>query len=724
MDRQEKGDFAIFGKWGRGHFAGNKICKILIFTQNKPYCLPMPRIQFLSALILALLSLNNAFAQKNQYELSHVSRTYAGDRGGPDPALRPFYHGVASGDPQPNSVVIWTRVTPDAGQSSISGKYFVATDTGFTQMVLSGDFTAEEARDYTVNIVLDGLQAGSVYYYYFQALGANSLIGRARTCPQDPVERLKFAVVSCANYEGGYFNVYDAISRRNDLDAVIHLGDYIYEYASGSYGINLPGRINEPTNEILTLADYRTRYSLYRLDPDLIRLHQQQTMISVWDDHESANDSWSGGAQNHNPGEGDWEVRKAISKQVYFEWMPIRPYSDQKIYREVSYGPLCDILMLDTRLEGRDEPPPHFDTPDVPQRNIISQTQFDWLAERLKNSPAHWKVIGNQVLFSTFNVGFAGGFTDLSPDPTNIDSIRQAEDLFIDNWESYPTQRNALIDSLRMNGIDNVVFVTGDSHCSWSFDVTKKAVIYPEAQYFNLPQPNPYNPTTQEGYSAGAGSWAVEFGTPSISSANFDELVGLSLANQFEAVINHPIPPFNLEYNPHLKYVDLDRHGYILLDLTEGAAQADYYYMSGVDVDTTLESYGKGMMALDGQNRLQDANAPAPPKAFQAVPAPANPPGLGSGLHTPVQSVLLSCYPNPAADDLYLQLGFEQPVRAALNLYDADGRLVRQLLPMRRYETGVFNGVADLRGLAAGLYFLRLEGKKGVIVGRELVKIF
>lgn len=653
-----------------------------------------------------------------------MNRPAATERGGGfNPLLKPFYHGVASGDPTSTSLVIWTRITPENAPDPVNGQYFVSLDTTFNTLVQTGDFTAEPSGDYNVKIELTGLTEGTTYYYYFRALNANSLIGRGKTCPENS-DNLKFAVVSCSNYEGGYFNAYEMIAARNDLDAVVHLGDYIYEYGAGTYGIPLPDRINDPTSEILTLSDYRTRYSLYRLDPDLIRLHQQHTFISIWDDHESANDSYTDGAQNHQPNEGDWNTRKAISKQVYFEWMPMRNNPDNSVYRAVRYGNLCDLFMLDTRLEGRVEPPAHFDTPDVPARNIISNTQYNWLITNLKQSDAQWKILGNQVLFSTFNVGFAGGAFDGVPDPTNIDSIRQAEDVFIDNWESYPTQRNSIIDSLRLLGIDNVVITTGDSHCSWAFDVTQQAVVYPGV--FNLPQANPYNATTQAGYdpATGNGSWAVEFGTPSISSPNFNESVGDALTEQFEQLINKPIPsPLGpLEYNPHLKYVDLDRHGYFLLDLKTDSIQADYYYVPTVAVDTIGETFGQAMVVLNEQNRLKTGTTPAAPKTVQDVPTPLLPFGLSSSVKNQEVVTLFSAYPNPTTSLVYLHLGFEKPVRAVLNVYDVSGRLVMVAQTMREYAPGVYNTTVDLSRLEKGVYFLKLEGPEGVFSVRKLMK--
>lgn len=638
-----------------------------------------------------------------------------------DPLLKPFYHGVASGDPTAESVIIWTRVTPEQA-GAVNVDYRVATDPGFQNIVTSGQIVTDESLDYTVKIDVSGLQPGSTYYYYFSALGANSLIGRAKTTPAGPVDHLRFGVMSCSNYEGGYFNAYGMLAQRNDLDAVIHLGDYIYEYGTGVYSVNLPGRTNEPPGEILSLEDYRTRYSLYHLDPDLIRLHQQHTMISVWDDHEFANDAYKDGAQNHQPDEGEWSVRKAISKQVYFEWMPVRNSPVQEVYRAISYGDLCDLVMLDTRVEGRDEPPIHFDTPDDPVRNMISQEQFSWLIGHLKNSPSHWKLIGNQVLFTDFNVGFAGGAFDGSPDPTNLDSIRIAEDIFIDNWESYPTQRNALIDTLRDENIDNVVIVSGDSHSSWAFEVTKKPVIYPATSFFNLVQPNPFIPATLEGYNplTAEGSWAVEFGTPSISSPNFDEVIGASLTAQFEQYINHPLPGLNLEYNPHLKYVDLDRHGYILLDMKPDTVQANYYYIPSQYLDTLAENFGQGVYVLHGSAQLHLNDQASEPKATQDQPAPVLPYGLSGIPAVPPHPLLvLGVSPNPAPGRFYIQIALNKPLDLVISLTDQSGKQWWSS-GTSSFPKGISRVEVAPGGYTKGVHFLCIEAE-GKRVCRQIV---
>lgn len=321
--------------------------------------------------------------------------------------LAPFFHGVASGDPLPDGVILWTRVTPDdetAMPAPIDVRVRVATDVGLTDVVYDETVQTDADRDYTVKVDVRGLEAGTTYYYAFTALGQNSIVGRTRTAPTEAVERLRFAVVSCSNYPAGFFNAYARVAERADLDAVFHLGDYLYEYDGDTFG---EGRPVEPDKEIVTLEDYRIRHSLYKLDPDLMAAHQQHPFITVWDDHESTNDSYRDGAENHQPGdEGDWTVRKANAKRAYFEWMPIRsPEADvqavadanSRIYRKLSYGGLADVFMIDTRLEARVQPiQPKGDglgsdidtTLWASDRDLLGAEQMQWLIDGLTASEA------------------------------------------------------------------------------------------------------------------------------------------------------------------------------------------------------------------------------------------------------------------------------------------------------------------------------------------------
>ncbi len=270
-------------------------------------------------------------------------------------ARKPFYHGVASGDPLPDRVVIWTRVTPDDSLSRIVVKWEISESPDFSTLIQHDTLSTTPLKDYTVKVDVTGLQPGTFYYYRFHALNATSPAGRTKTAPVSMPDSLKFAVVSCSNWEWGYFNAYARIAEK-ELDAVIHLGDYIYEYGTGRYGDTTIGRINIPRHEIVNLKDYRTRHSLYRLDEGLRAMSAAHPLIAIWDDHEVANNSYTEGAENHQPEkEGDYATRKNAARQAYYEWLPIR--EGETHYRSFSFGELAHLIMLDERLEGREAPP-------------------------------------------------------------------------------------------------------------------------------------------------------------------------------------------------------------------------------------------------------------------------------------------------------------------------------------------------------------------------------
>lgn len=275
-----------------------------------------------------------------------------------------FTHGVASGDPLADRVILWTRLIPGSGEhSSISCQWQVAKDRDFKQIVSTGMASTDADRDYTIKIDAAGLSSNSAYFYRF--LADNQLAsptGMTRTLPVGEIQQIRLGIASCSNYPQGYFNVYRHMAE-TDIDLVLHLGDYIYEYAEGVYSNKIAtdklGRKVEPSNEILSLEDYRMRYGLYRTDEDLQLVHARHPFICVWDDHELANDSWKEGAENHSADEGDFQARMRSARQAYHEWMPIRTNSsgDQSaIFRSFKLGDLADLIMLDTRLHGRDRP--------------------------------------------------------------------------------------------------------------------------------------------------------------------------------------------------------------------------------------------------------------------------------------------------------------------------------------------------------------------------------
>lgn len=474
-----------------------------------------------------------------------------------NPSLKPFYHGVESGDPMPDKMIIWTKVTPDTGLlGNIDVYWQIATDTSFTNVVNYGKLVATEANHYTVKTDVCGLQPSTYYYYMFQALGRNSIIGRTKTTPDNLADNdsVRFAVASCASWEHGYFNAYQRITERNDIDAVVHLGDYIYEYAAGDYSSNISGRGYDPPTECLNEIGYELRYSQYKLDDQLRRIHQLYPFITVWDDHETANDSWKGGAENHTPGtEGNYFDRKNDATNTYFKWMPIRqpdPNDAIRIFRTLRYGKLLDLIMLDTRLYDRDEQ--DLGATNNVTHQLMGPVQRAWFLQQLNDTTTRWKIIGNQVMFAPLQVFGA---------PVNADQ-----------WDGYNYERNIIQNHILNNNINDVVILTGDIHTSWCNDV---------------PGPN-YNDNT------GAGSVCVEFVGTSITSANSPLPVGQNIIKSL---------------NPHMKYINLTDKGYFILDVKKNRVQADYRYVSTVTQLGGTESAGPSYYVNHLQRHLTAGTA-------------------------------------------------------------------------------------------------------------------
>ncbi len=474
---------------------------------------------------------------------------------------KPFYHGVASGDPLADRVILWTRVTPEALQD-VEVSWNIATDEAMQNVVNSGTFTTNENRDFTVKVDADGLQPDTYYYYQFAALDGKSPVGRTKTAPTGDTDELAFAVVSCSNFEAGFFNAFGRIAEQDDLDAVLHLGDYIYEYGIGVYGDTTLGRLNVPPHEIVKLSDYRTRYALYRLDEDFQAAHQMHPFITIWDDHEITNNSYQTGAQNHQPDEeGDYEVRKAAAKQAYYEWLPVRETEELQLYRHIAYGNLVDLIMLDERLAGRSQQVDSLTAPNYedPERTMLGTEQLAWFQQQLADSDATWKVIGNQVIFSEldFSAVFPGFFRNL------------------DAWDGYPIEKQKIINFIQENEIKNVIFVTGDSHASWAFEV----------------------PTTLADYKADSTSVvAVEFGGTSVSSPNYDERATMDTVLMVQELYK--------KSNPQLKFTNLHDHGYFLLRLKPEEAVAEYRYVGTLKAKDKTETIGKTLRVKSGTNEL------------------------------------------------------------------------------------------------------------------------
>ena len=493
-----------------------------------------------------------------------------------------FAHGVASGDPLPEAVVIWTRVTTDASEA-IEVWWEMALDEAFTQRTAQGTATTDGSRDFTVKVDVSDLVWGRNYYYRFAVQGRWSSTGRTRLAPKGgDVSKLRFGVCSCANYGFGYFHGYRHMAGRADLDAVVHLGDYFYEYGRDEYpdpDADPPEqlRLVDPPEDTWRLEDYRTRFGQYRRDPDLQECHRQHPFIVVWDDHETANNSWMGGAENHNKkaDQGSWEDRVAAARQAFFEWIPIRENTEEnpnrELYRSLSYGDLADIIMLDTRIEGREQQLGALtfapDDPNLPKR-LISADQEAWLKGRLMSSTARWKILGNQVVMGLWqSPGGATYFND-------------------DQWNGYPEGRGRLMGFLRDN-VSDVVVVTGDVHSSWAVDVTVGD--------------GSYDPDTQEG------AVAVEFVTPGVTSPS-----GITPAIADAIVAG----------SPHIRYFEVERRGYFVLDIQQSKVQADWYLLDGIDKDQGNETLDASWAVRSGEKRVIEMDGPETPNP-SAPPAVA-----------------------------------------------------------------------------------------------------
>ncbi|MGM0577794.1 MAG: alkaline phosphatase D family protein [Myxococcota bacterium] len=479
-----------------------------------------------------------------------------------------FRHGVASGDPLTDSVILWTRVSP-AEDAPVEVYWEVSADPSLASRVAAGWSTTDGSRDWTVKVDAAGLEPGTTYYYRFRALGRSSISGRTRTTPAEGGEHLRLAVMSCANYAKGYFHAYRKVAERADLDAVVHLGDYIYELENSGYV-----REHDPPRECVTLDDYRRRYAQHHADPDHAEVHRQHPFIVVWDDHESANDSWRGGAEAHQPEtEGSWETRKAEAMQAFSEWVPVRDGAEGRIYRTLRFGDLADLVMLDTRLAGRDLQPAS-NTPEVlqdPDRDLLGAEQEGWLFEQLRTSTARWRLVGQQVMFAPL---FAAG----GQQPMNTDS-----------WDGYQAARARVLDVLGEDAVGDTVILSGDVHMSWALEVT------------GAPHdPQRYDPET------GEGAVATEVVTPGVTSPSTPFGLGEALRAEL------------LPDNPHIRWGDMEHRGYMVLDVTPERVQADWFLFDHEAIAAPApaeERFAAGLSVRHGETRLVEEAAPAPSKS-------------------------------------------------------------------------------------------------------------
>ncbi|ELA9342270.1 alkaline phosphatase [Vibrio parahaemolyticus] len=499
-----------------------------------------------------------------------------------------FVHGVASGDPTQTQVIIWTRVTTAASYVDVSWQ--VASDMEFSNVVQSGVFTTDTGRDFTVKVDVQNLNANSQYYYRFMVGEMMSEVGQTQTLPEDGVEKASMAVVSCANYPAGYFHVYREILNQHEqspFDVVLHLGDYIYEYGAGGYASEDAAALGrEPSKgaECITLDDYRKRYAQYRQDADLQALHAKLPMIAVWDDHELANDTWKNGAENHQDDEGSFIDRRAAAAAAWTEWLPVREntFSNMLIYRQFSFGSLVNLMMLDTRLVGRDKPLDYFSlsAPTMEaigglvaqsrsaDRELLGTEQLAWLMNEFNTHDAKWNVLGQQVLMSRMelpssvmtamfqlftsteekkteallavNTAITGYLADPSADPISLPYN-------LDAWDGYYVEREKVYQLAKASS-GNFVCLAGDTHNAWASELKDVS----------------NNPI------------GVEFATSSVSSPGLEEYLALD-----------PVAIAQMEYTlPHLvselQWADIKQRGFMRVTFTADAAQSTWYLVSTI----------------------------------------------------------------------------------------------------------------------------------------------
>ncbi|OKK19187.1 alkaline phosphatase [Streptomyces sp. CB00455] len=503
-----------------------------------------------------------------------------------------FLHGVASGDPLPDGVLLWTRVTPTAGAVPGSGLgpavqvgWEVASDKAFSTVVAAGTVTASAAADHTVKVDVRGLRPQTPYWYRFTAGAAVSPVGRTLTTPGADVTTsgVRFGVVSCANWESGYFSAYRHLAARTDLDAVLHLGDYVYEYQSGGYPeAKYVVRPHEPRHEILTLADYRTRHGAYKTDADLQALHHAHPIVAIWDDHEFANDAWAGGAENHTPGaEGEWAARAAAAKQAYFEWMPVRASIAGTVYRRLRFGTLADLHLLDLRSFRSQQAKVGSGTVDDPERTITGRAQLDWLKSGLAASDATWKLVGTSVMISPVAFGSLPAHL-LKPLAKLLGLPEGGLALNVDQWDGYTDDRKELLGHLRDRNIKNTVFLTGDIHMAWANEVPVNMATYP-----------------------GSGTAATEFVVTSVTSDNLDDILHVP-ADTASLVAESAVKSANW----HVKWLDMDAHGYGVLDVTPERSQMDYYVVSDKRRQDATAAWARSYRTLNGTQKVERADQP------------------------------------------------------------------------------------------------------------------
>lgn len=502
-------------------------------------------------------------------------------------AAKGFTHNVASGEPASDSMLLWTRYVPSANVDEVRLDVELALDPEFTRIVCGGSVRAAAHRDWTAKLTADGLQPRTTYWYRFIAPdGAKSPVGRTKTLPVGDVDRFGLAVFSCSNLPRGWFNAYAHAAARDDLDLWLHVGDYIYEYGLTAYKEKdrVADRAVMPAHdhEMIGLADYRLRHACYRADPDLQKLHQLAPMVALWDDHDSANDSWEGGAQNHQPKtEGEWNIRRAASMQAYREWLPV----SEEPWKSYRIGSLATLYRTESRLLARTRPmyaelaeAHQASNPDTalrsfrdgvwrdPTATMLGSTQESWLAQEFKRNAAAsvWQLVGMATIIgrtlmpeATLNwIRSEAGEGVLNKFKNDVRGSKLGVPMWMDRWDGYPAARSRLLKSAQQADAD-LVMLSGDSHNAWAYSLV------------------------EDGRPAG-----VEFAGHSVTSPGMEGQLGADPKDVARAFVSG---------NPELAWADTSQRGYMMIGLTPQRVTGDWLFMRTIKSRST---------ALAGTHRI------------------------------------------------------------------------------------------------------------------------
>ncbi len=497
----------------------------------------------------------------------------------------PFVHGIASGDPTPHAVVIWTRISGVA-DPLVAVQWVVATDALLDDVIVEGTCATSAALDWTVHVDVKVLEPGTTYFYGF-AVGENrSPVGRTRTLPDGDAATpaLRFAFVSCAKYNAGFFNVYGRLAARDDIDFVLHLGDYIYEASNTPPHGQTPGadigRPFDPSGECVTLDDYRRRYAQYRCDPDVQAMHAAHPIIATLDDHEFADGAWHGGADNHDEvRDGPWSVRRAAAFRVRWEWLPARepdPTNSERVFRSVRVGKLAELFLIDYR-SRRDRPTAGAEMFD-PNRTALGAEQKQWFLEGIAGCDATWRLIGNPSPFAqTWQPDLP---TDLLRPMRALKFMHATDDAVDeDQWDGYPIERDELLNAIEGAGIGCSLVLAGDLHVSMAIELTHPTDPLPVAERTPI---------------------VVEVVTSSITSQNLDEK--LHITPRTEAL---PIEARFVEAIPGLQWCELESHGYVVVVVTAERITLQWWFVDTVLERTSGERLGQEMVVVHGEPRIR-----------------------------------------------------------------------------------------------------------------------